>query len=68
MKDNKVRTVRLRVGKSYLELSHGITGPTQEHVINTEAEQFQARENASQIAQAWINLLGNDNTELSFNE
>ena len=43
------------------------TPPTQEHMINAKAEQFQPRVNASEITQAWTNLLGNDDIELPFN-
>ena len=49
-RDSKVKTVRLRAGKSYLEraiqhlypleLSCDITAPTQEHTMNAEAEEF----------------------------
>ena len=71
--DEKVRAVRLRAGKLYLqwaiqhlnplELSCDIVAPTQEHTINEEAEEFRPKRNVSKIHD-----LGNDYRERPFNQ
>ena len=77
-KDGKVRAVKLRPGKSYLEravqhlypleISCDITPSTEEPTMNVNAEEFWPRRNASEIARIRIIDLANDGMEEPLNE
>ena len=77
-KDYKVRVVKLRAVKSYLEravqhlypmeISCDVAPSTEEPTINVNAEEFQPRRNASEIARISIIDLVNDRMEESLNE
>ena len=76
--DGKMRAVRLRAGKLYLEraiqhlyslgLSYDMKAPTQEHTMDAEAKEFRPRRNANEMARVRINDLANDDREGPFNE
>ena len=77
-KEGKVRAVKLRAGKSYLEqavqhlypleISCDITPSTEEPTMNVNAEKFRLRRNASEIARIKITDLANGGMEEPLNE
>ena len=77
-KDGKLRAVKLRAGKFYLErvvkhlypleISCDIIPSTKEPTMNVNAEEFQPRRTAFEIAQIRITELANDEMEEPLNE
>ena len=76
--DGKVRAVRLRAWKFYLQqaiqylhllgLSCRFIAPTQEHTMNAAAEEFRPKINANKIARVMINNLTINDREGTVNE